>query len=105
MSEKAFTCIALVALVLQNEEGKDYRIDAGDVLELPESIYRTVSAYVDVVEAADDEVVTNEPSEAITDETATVEAIAEAVPGAAPVAQATDTDAATGKGKSKKAAV
>ena len=112
MSKKMFKCAALVALVLQDEKGVDYRVEAGERLELPDVIYRSVSAYVDVIEVIEGHVEAPD-DESKVDETTSIattsnEAASSEQTAALPEAQVTDevsdidADASTGKGKNKK---
>lgn len=63
-SNKIYHVVALVALILKDEEGADFRIEAGASAKLSEAQYKAASAYVEVKKIEGDE----PPATAVTDD-------------------------------------
>lgn len=49
-NNKTFLAIGTIALILEDESGKEFRVPQGEVFEFSEKQYKDVSAYVTLVE-------------------------------------------------------
>lgn len=63
-NQKIYHVVAMVALILKDETGADFRIEAGASAKLSEAQYKAASAYVEVKKVEGDE----PPATAVTDD-------------------------------------